>query len=55
MREFEYKRLEGLLQAVAEKQRAVADNMIEAEKRFAATEKAILDLLDAAKKRTGHK
>jgi hypothetical protein len=54
MREVEYKRLEGLLQAVTEKQRTVADNMLEAEKRFAVTERAILDLLNAVKKRTGN-
>ena len=50
MREAEYTRLEGLLKAVAEKQRIVAGNMLEAEKRFAVTEKAIMDLLNAVKR-----
>jgi hypothetical protein len=54
MREAEYIRLESLLKAVAEKQRIVAGNMLEAEKRFAVTEKAIMDLLNAVKKRRGN-
>ena len=55
MSEVEYERLEGLLQAVTEKQRTVADNMLEAEKCFTVTEKAIMDLLNAVKKRRGNK
>lgn len=54
MRETEYIRLEGLLKAVAEKQRIVAGNKLEAEKRFAVTEKAIRDLPNAVKKRPGN-
>jgi hypothetical protein len=51
MREAEYTRLEGLLKGVAEKQRIVAENMLEVEKRFAVTEKDIYDLLGAIRQR----
>src|SRR6266852_2690113 len=49
MTKAEYTRLAGLLNAVAEKQKAVADNMLKAEKRFAITERAIADLLKTIK------
>ena len=51
----EYARLKGLLNAVAEKQKTVADNMLKAEKRFAFTEKAIADLLKTIKNRSGNR
>jgi uncharacterized protein YqiB (DUF1249 family) len=51
MRETKYTRLKGLLKDVAEKQRTVAESMLEAEKRFAVTEKDIYDLLDAIRQR----
>jgi hypothetical protein len=47
----EFIRLKRLLNAVAEKQKAVADNMLKAERRFVVTERAIADLLSATKKR----
>ena len=50
----EYTRLKASLNAVAERQRSIADNMLKAERRFAITEKAIADLLGAAKKRIGN-
>jgi len=51
----EYARLKGLLNAVAEKQETVADNMRKAEKRFAFTERAIADLLETIKNRGRNK
>ena len=51
MRETEYTRLKGLLKGVAEKQKTVAENMLEADKRFAVTEKDIQDLLHAIRER----
>lgn len=51
MTEGEYKRLKGVQGAIAEQQRKLAANTLEAEKRFASVQKAIADLLMALKKR----
>ncbi len=51
MREDEYKRLKRIQNAIAEQQRKLAANSLEAEKRSAPVHKAISDLLIAIKKR----
>ena len=52
MKQREYTRLKNLLSVIAERRKTVGDNMLEAEKRFAAVEKAIAELLISIKKRT---
>jgi hypothetical protein len=51
MTQAEFARLKRMLEAVAEKQKIVADNMLKEEKRFAFTEKAIANLLKTVKNR----
>jgi hypothetical protein len=55
MTEVEYKRLKGILDAIAEQQKMLAVRTLDVEGRFAPVEKGIADLLAAVKKRISNR